>query len=141
VVDAVHAVEDGLLLVVDRRRDDDGLGAVVEKGLEGSAGEELAGALEDEVNAFEGDLGGRRKEEKKEGLRSSGGGREIKRDRGRGGARESKKFRPPTSAGVFALVNLKVDSFSPAVLIEKESPSSATVVLPNLPIVESNSSR
>jgi hypothetical protein len=27
VVDAVHAVEDGLLLVVDRRRDDDGLGA------------------------------------------------------------------------------------------------------------------
>jgi hypothetical protein len=65
VVDAVHAVEDGLLLVVDRRRDDDGLGAVVEKGLEGSAGEELAGALEDEVNAFEGDLGRRRREEKK----------------------------------------------------------------------------
>ena len=56
MVDAVDAVEHGLLLVVDRRRDDDGLGAVVEEGLERRAGEELAGALEDEVDAVEGDL-------------------------------------------------------------------------------------
>lgn len=48
----------------------------------------------------------------------------------------------PTSAGVVALENLNVDSFfPPSVVIENDSPSSATVVLPNLPSVESNSSK
>ena len=55
--------------------------------------------------------------------------------------RKKKKSISFTSAGVFALENLKVDSFPPAVLIENDSPSSATDVLPNLPMVESNSSR
>jgi len=77
----------------------------------------------------------------KKGRGRAGEEERLRGTEGGGGGRGNKKLCPPTSAGVFALVNLKVDSFPPAALIEKDSPSSATVVLPNLPIVESNSSR
>jgi len=73
VVHAVNAVEHGLLLVVDRRRDDDGLGPSVEEGLERRAREELAGALEDEVDAVQGDLGGGVERREREREREEGG--------------------------------------------------------------------
>lgn len=101
VVDPEHAVEDGPLLVVDRRRDDDGLGAVVQEGLEGGAGEELAGALEDQVDAVERDLGtgkrtGTRKEEREsKGLRgttSSRGPRAKQRSTNERGKKNSSSY-------------------------------------------------
>ena len=91
MIDPVDAVEDRAVLVVDRRRDDDGPRAVVEEGLEGRAGEEFAGALEDEVDTVEGHLdflfaSARREGERKGRLVSSVWG--GKREREREGERE-----------------------------------------------------